>query len=136
MKNKTLTFIIKYGLIMGGIFMLVVSSIIIRNGYLDKEITERNEKVVVKVIDCYETGKRNYFLKFEFENNVVIKRTKAKYCRNIKDTNVTELLTNENHDRFIFVDEYETNNDFLFGFILSGFALTIVFKGYKSLKRM
>ena len=116
--------------------MLIVSSIIVRNGYLDKKITERNEKVVVRVIDCYETGKRNYFLKFEFENKIVVKRTKAKYCRNLIDTNQTELLTNENHNRFIFIDEYETDNDFLFGFILSGFALVIIFKGYNSLKRM
>ena len=114
--------------------MLVISSIIIRNGYLDKEITERNEKVVVRVIDCYETGKKNYFLKFAFENNIVVKRTKAKYCRNLKNTNQTELLTNENRDRYIFIDEYETDNDFLFGFILSGVALIIIFKGYKSLK--
>jgi hypothetical protein len=118
---------------MGGIFMLLVSLIIIRNGYLDKEITDRNEKITVKVIDCYETGKSNYFLKFEFENKVFVKRTKSIYCRNLKNKNETELLSNKKHDKFIFIDEYETDNDFLFGFILSGLAFVIIFKGYKSL---
>lgn len=134
MKNRILTFINKYGLIIGGIFMLLVSLIIIRNGYLDKQISERNEKVIVKVIDCYETGKRNYFLKFEFDNKEFVKRTKAQYCRNLKNTNETELLSNKNHDRFIFIDEYETDNDFLYGFLLIGFALVIIFKGYKKLR--
>ncbi len=74
--------------------MLFISSIIIRNGYVDKEITKRNEKVVVRVIDCYEAGKKNYFLKFVFENKIVVKRNKAKYCKNLKNKNQTELLTN------------------------------------------
>ena len=136
MKNKILIFIVKYGLIIGGIFMLLLSSIIIRNGYLDQEITERNEKVTVKVIDCYETGKRNYFLKFEFKNKEFVKRTKAQYCRKLVNKNETEMLTNKNRDRFIFSDELDTDNDFLFGFILSGIALVIIFKGYQSFKRM
>lgn len=114
--------------------MLAVGFIGFRNGYLDKKITERNETVVVNVIDCYETGRSNYFFKFEFENNVVVKRTKAKYCRNLKDSDQVKMLANENHDRFIFIDEYQSDNDFLFGFILSGFALVIIFKGYQKLK--
>ena len=135
MKNKIQSFINNYGLIIGGILMLLISLIIIRNGYLDYEIKERNEKVVVKVIDCSKTGKNNYFFKFEYDNKVFVKRTKAKYCRNLKNINETELLSNKKYDRFIFVDEYETDNDFLYGFLLSGVALLILFKGIKKLKQ-
>ncbi len=114
--------------------MILVSLIIIRNGYLDKKITERNKTVNVKVIDCYETGKRNYFLKFEFNDKIFVKRTKEKYCKEINDTESIQLLTNQNHDRFIFADEYKTDNDFVYGFLLLGFAFVITFKGYRNLK--
>jgi hypothetical protein len=134
-KNKILVFINNYGLIIAGISMLLISIVILRNGYLDKEITERNETVSVKVIDCYETGKSNYFIKFEFNNRVIVKRTKAEYCRKLKNKSEVEMLSNETFDRFIFLEEYESDNDFLFGFILSGLALLIIFKGSKKLKR-
>jgi len=132
--NKILKYLIKYGLILGGIFMILVSLIIIRNGYLDKKITESNKTVNVKVIDCYETGKRNYFLKFEFNGKTFVKRTKEKYCKKINDTENIELLTNQNNDRFIFADEYETDNDFVYGLLLLGFATLIIYKGYRNLK--
>ena len=134
MRNKILTFLTKYGLILGGIFMILVSLIIIRNGYLDKKITESNKTVNVKVIDCYQTGKRNYFLKFELNGKTFVKRTKEKYCKKIKDAENIQLLTNQNNDRFIFADEYKTDNDFVNGFLLLGFALVIIFKGYRNLK--
>ena len=134
MKIKILTFLNKYGLIIGGIFMILISLIVIRNGYLDKKITERNITVDVKIINCYETGKSNYFLKFKFNGKTFVKRTKAKYCNEIKGADTKKLLTNENNDRFIFTDEYETDNDFLYGLILIGFASIIIFKGYKNLK--
>jgi len=133
-KIKILTFLNKYGLIIGGIFMILISLIVIRNGYLDKKITERNITVDVKIINCYETGKSNYFLKFKFNGKTFVKRTKAKYCNEIKGADTKKLLTNENNDRFIFTDEYETDNDFLYGLILIGFASIIIFKGYKNLK--
>lgn len=114
--------------------MILVSLIIIRNGYLDKKITESNKAVNAKVIDCYETGKRNYFLKFEFNGKTFVKRTKAKYCEKLKDTENVQLLTNQNNDRFIFADEYKTDNDFVYGFLLIGFASIIIFKGYRNLK--
>ncbi|UKM66622.1 hypothetical protein GSB9_03212 [Flavobacteriaceae bacterium GSB9] len=135
MKNKTLTFLNKYGLILGGVFMILVSLIIIRNGYLDKKITERNKTVDVKIIDCYDSGRSNYFLKFKFNGKTFVKRTKAKYCEEIKGAENFKLLTNENNDRFIFQDEYETDNDFLYGFILIGVASIIIIKAYKTLKK-
>lgn len=111
--------------------MFLISLIVLRNGYLDKEITERNEKVIVKVIDCSEDGNRSYFLKFEFNNKVFVKRTEFKYCKEIEHTNKIELLSNKSYDRFIFPDEYKTNNNFLFGFLLSAIALIIIYKGNK-----
>lgn len=134
MKIKILTFVNKLGLLIGGIIMILISLIIIRNGYLDKKITERNKIVDVKIIDCYQTVKRNYFLKFEFNGKTFVKRTKAKYCNEVKSAETSKLLTNESNDRFIFLDEYETDNDFLYGNILIGFAFIIILKGYKNIK--
>ena len=114
--------------------MILVSLIIIRNGYLDKEITENKKTVNVKVVDCYESGKRNYFLKFEFNGKIFVKRTKKEYCDRIKNAENIELLTNQNSDRFIFADEYESDNDFVDGLLLLGFATVIIFKGYRNLK--
>lgn len=101
---------------------------------MDKKITERNKTVDVKIIDCYESGRSNYFLKFKFNGKTFVKRTKAKYCEEIKGVKNFKLLTNENNDRFIFQDEYETDNDFVYGFLLLGLATVIIFKGYGNLK--
>jgi hypothetical protein len=112
--------------------MILISLIVLRNGYLDKKITERNKTVLIKVIDCYDSGNSNYFLKFEFKGKTFVKRTKGFYCKEISGKNEIELLSNESNDRFIFLDEYETDNDFFFGSILGLFGLFVIYKGNKN----
>ena len=134
MKDKILSFISNYGLIVGGIFMIMISIIGLRNGYLDKQITERNETVKVKVIDCSETGNRHYFLKFEFKGKTFVKRTKSLYCEKISGKSEIEMLSNKKNDRFIFSDEYKTDNDYFFSSILGLMGIFIIYKGSKSKK--
>lgn len=136
MKDKILIFLYRYGLIIGGVFMLLVSLIILRNGYLDKQMTEKNEKVTVKVIGCTKDRNGNYFFEFEFDNEVFLKRTKAQYCRYLKNENEAIMLTNKNRDRFIFRNEYKTNNNFIYGILFMGIALVIVFKGFKNRNKL
>jgi hypothetical protein len=112
--------------------MILISLIVLRNGYLDKKITERNKTVLIKVIDCYDSVNSNYFLKFEFKGKTFVKRTKGIYCKEIHGKNEIELLSNESNDRFIFLDEYETDNDFFFGSILGLFGLFVIYKGNKN----
>ena len=114
--------------------MLLISLIVLRNGYLDKKITERNKTELVKIISCYDSGNSNYFLKFEFNNKIFVKRTKGFYCQEIYGKDEIEMLSNKNNDRFIFLDEYETDNDFFFGSILSVLALFIIYKGMKKVR--
>ena len=111
--------------------MILISLIVLRNGYLDKKITERNKTVLIKVIDCYDSGNSNYFLKFEFKGKTFVKRTKGFNCKEISGKNEIELLSNESNERFIFLDEYETDNDFFFGSIIGLFGLFVVYQGNK-----
>lgn len=112
--------------------MMLISYIILRNGYLDKKITERNKVVTVKVIDCSNSGNNSSFFKFEFNNKTFVKRTKSSYCQKISGKKEIEMLTNEDNDRFIFSDEYKTDNDYTFGFLMSIIGIIIIYKGIKS----
>ncbi|MEN3323580.1 hypothetical protein VP395_07565 [Mariniflexile soesokkakense] len=127
--NRFFNFITENGLAIGGFFMILISCIVLRNGYLDEKITEKNNYVKVRVVDCYEYGKRNYFLKFEYDEKTYVKRTKALYCEKVSGKNEIEILINDNKDGFILLDEYE--NDFTFGIILFSISLVIIYKGVK-----
>ena len=134
MKDKILSFIAKYGLVIGGMFMIMISIIGLRNGYLDKQITERNKTEIVSVIDCSSSGNNSYFLKFEFNGKTFVKRTKSSYCKKISGKSEIEMLSNENNDRFIFADEYKTDNDYFFSSILALMGIFIIYKGRKKKK--
>ena len=115
--------------------MIIISIIGLRNGYLDKQVTERNKSVKVEVIDCSETGNGHYFLKFKFKGKEHVKRTKYLYCDRISGKNQIEMLTNESNDRFIFSDEYETDDDYFFSSILTIIGIFIIYKGIQSKKK-
>lgn len=110
--------------------MVLVSGIIIRNGFIDKKITEQNILVEVTVIDCSEFGKRNYFLDLEYNGKTFTKRTKKQYCERLNKRDKIEMLANKTKDEFIFINEYKNDNDFVYGFILLGIGLIITYKGW------
>lgn len=130
--NKFLNIFSRYGLIFGGAFIILISSIILTNGYLKNKIVERNETVIVKVIDCYEYKRNYYFLKFEYKNKNFTKRTKYSYCKKYSSVDNVKMLTNENNDKFIFPDENIKNNNYFFGLILSFMGIIIIIKGLKT----
>ena len=75
MSSKIISFIVEKGLILGGLLMLMISGIILRNGYLDQQITEQNRMVSVEVLECESNGK-SYFMKFTHKGEKFVKRTK------------------------------------------------------------
>ena len=130
MKNKITLFIRNYGLVLGGILMLIVSMIGIRNGYKEKDITEDNRIVTVKIIKLSER-RSNYHLKLEYKNKTFVERIDAENFRRIKGKKEVKMLTNKEHNTFIFSDAYEKNNNFLFGSLLGLIGLVIIYKGKK-----
>jgi len=130
LKNKIILFIKNYGLVLGGILMLIVSLIGIRNGYIEKEITEGNKIVNVKVLKLSES-RSNYHLKLEYRNKTFVERIDAENFRRIKGKTEVKMLTNKEHNKFIFSDAYEQNNNFLFGSLLGIIGLIIIYKGAK-----
>lgn len=132
--NKFLSFLYNQGLIIGGALTLIISIVILINGLKEKQITQENNRVKVKIVDCYKTGNNHYFLKFEFNKKTFIKRTKAYYCNRISNNEEVTMLTNKQLSSFIFLDEFEKDNNFTSGIILSILAVIIIFKGFKQKK--
>uniref|UniRef100_UPI00404A7979 hypothetical protein n=2 Tax=Flavobacterium sp. TaxID=239 RepID=UPI00404A7979 len=138
MKDKFLNFIITYGLALGGFFVIIIGLIGIRNYYLNYEITKTNEKVTVRIIECYSRisplakyGRKDYFIKFEYNKKVHIKRTLSKYCKKIEGQLYIEMLVNDKKDSFIFVDEVEDKVVIISSFLLIIVGLFIAYKGLK-----
>jgi len=62
LKSKIISFIITKGLIIGGLFLLIIAIIVLNNGVVKKRITEQNKIVTAKVPekpkDCDNLGQR------------------------------------------------------------------------------
>ncbi|MFH4968743.1 hypothetical protein V8G61_11125 [Gaetbulibacter sp. M240] len=136
MKSKLLSFIIKYGLLIGGLFMLLISLIIINNGFKKKQITKENKIVTVKVIesptDCDNLGRRRDYCKLKFNGQIFVKNVNRIFCELVVGKKEIKMLTNEKKDELVFPNEYENSKDFLYGILLVLFAIVISYKGWKN----
>lgn len=130
MKNKIILFLNKYGLILGGVVIIIVSLIGLRNGYIEKEITEENRIVKVKVLELSES-RSNYYLKLQYDNKAFVERIDATNFRRIKGKEEIQMLTNKEYSKFIFPDAFKQNNNFLYGSLLGFVGLIIIYKGTK-----
>jgi len=108
--------------------MLIVSSIVLRNGIIDKEITEQNKQVKVQIKD-WTKSRKTHFVKLQYKDQNISKRTNGEYYRKFKDENEVLMLTNKEENRFIFPDEFQQKNGYLYGIILVIISLIILYKG-------
>ncbi|MDF0708279.1 hypothetical protein [Flagellimonas okinawensis] len=131
MKTKTLTFLNKYGLKVGGIFMVLVSLLVIRNGVIKKKITEENRIVSAKVLEtplnCDNLGRRGGYYKLEFNGKVFVKNGNRLICEQVFGKESVDVLTNLKKDKIVFLNEYENSNDILYGTLLVLIGLVITF---------
>ncbi len=125
-----LLFLKKYGLILGGILMIIVSLIGVRNGFIEQKITKENRIANVRVLELSES-RSNYYLKLQYGNKAFVERIDATNFRRIKGKEEIQMLTNKEHSKFIFPDAFKQNNNFLYGSLLGFIGLIIIFKGTK-----
>ncbi|GGZ94223.1 hypothetical protein [Algibacter mikhailovii] len=139
MNEKTKAFLNSKGLIFGGFFMIAISLIIIWKGIEKKRITEENRIVVATVLetptDCDNLGRRGGYYKLQFNDRIFVKSGNRIICESIVGKNEVDVLTNEEMDEIVLVNEYEEYN------LWSGFALVFIgsiisFKGWRSQKRL
>lgn len=125
---------------MDGLFVVLLGINCIYNYYLDYEITKRNEKVSVRVIECDTnpsfSGRhgRNRYIKFEYNNKVHVKRTSLKYCKKIEGELYIEMLTNKEKDRFVFIGELDETIEHISSLLLITIGFFITYKGLKKEK--
>jgi hypothetical protein len=135
LKSKIISFISKYGLVIGGLFMLLISGVIINNGFLKQQITKENIIVTAKVIEspknCDDLGRRGGYCKIEFSGKIFIKNLDEVFCGLVANKKEVKMLTNAKMDELLFLNEYENSNDFVYGFLLGLFAIVIIYKGFK-----
>ena len=139
MNQKIKTFLASKGLIFGGFFMIAISLIIIWKGIEKKQITEENRIVVATVVeaptDCNDLGRRGGYYKLQFNDKVFVKSGNRIICESIVGKKEVDVLTNEEMDEIVLINEYEEYN------LWSGFVLVLVgsfisFKGWRSQKRL
>ncbi|UKM66598.1 hypothetical protein GSB9_03188 [Flavobacteriaceae bacterium GSB9] len=125
----------KYGLIIGGLIILLVTLINLNHEFTIKRITEENKIVVAQVIDspkdCDNLGRRGEYCKLEFNGQIFVKNLNRIFCELVVDKKEIKMLTNEKMDELIFLNEYENSNDFVYGILLGLFSIVIIYKGLK-----
>ncbi|MEO9480080.1 MAG: hypothetical protein ABJO28_14360 [Maribacter dokdonensis] len=135
MKSKIISFIITKGLIIGGLFMLIIAVIVLNNGVVKKRITEQNKIITAKVLetpkDCDNLGRRGGYYKLTYNGQVFVKKGNRLICETIIGKSDLEVLTNEKEDKIVFLNEYEESNDFWSGILLGIIGIVIAYKGWK-----
>ena len=110
-------------LFFGGLFLIVIALITIRNAFVKYKIYKSKEVVIVtllKLPNCENGSYGNKFLTLQYENSKFILRTKCKYVSNFKVGQKIEMYHKEGTKDFIFRNENvltELIADFLIGFI-------------------
>ncbi|WP_375324926.1 hypothetical protein [Flagellimonas sp. GZD32] len=133
MKSKTLKFLIQYGLKIGGLFIILISFIVINNGIVRRKITKENRIVSAKVLEvpleCNNLGRRGGYYKLELNGQIFVKNGNRFICEQVIGKDKVDVLTNSKKDKIIFINEYQNSNDFLYGTILMLFGLGIALQG-------
>lgn len=131
MKSKILPFLNKNGLKVGGLFMVLVSLVVIRNGLITKKMTEENRIVSAKVLetplDCDNLGRRGGYYKLEFNGKIFVKNGNRLICEQVFGKESVDVLTNLKKDKIVFKNEFENSNDILHGTLLVLMGLVITF---------
>ena len=130
--------VLDYIFIGGVILMVTVSLIGILKTYEKKTIKDRGEQVLAEVIEapnsCENLGRRPPYSKIKYNENVFIKRTDLEYCHFVSGKSTVLMLTNEQGDELIFLNEYDPM-DFAFSGGIFLIALLISFKYFAPKKK-
>ena len=131
----TIKFIANYGLIFGGLFMLLIGTLGLNKAKTQMEITEEARKVTVEIIeapsDCERIGRRGGFCKLKYNDKVFNKKTGRKFCRLVEGKKEITMFTNAEKDKLIFLNEYEKEHNWISGIGLCLFGIIITYKGWK-----
>jgi len=126
-------------LIIGGLFMVTISLLLIWKEVEKKQITDGNRIVTATVIktpaDCNDLGSRGGYYTLKFNDIIFVKRGDKNICESIVGKKEVKVLTNEKMDEIVWIDEYE-EIDIWSGFLLVFIGSVISFKGYRSLKHV
>ncbi|MBM1106964.1 hypothetical protein JQC67_12505 [Aurantibacter crassamenti] len=128
-------FIANYGLIIGGLFILLFGLLAMNKAKTQMDITTEGRKVMVEVIesppDCERIGRRGGFAKLKFNGKVFNKKTGHKFCSLVEGKKKITMLTNAEKSKIIFLNEYEKENNWIAGIGLCLFGIVIAYKGWK-----
>ena len=115
--------------------MSIIAIIILTNGVVKKRITEQNKIVTAKVLetpkDCDNLGRSGGYYKLTYNGQVFVKKGNRLICEAIIGKSDVDVLTNENNDKIVFLNEYEESNDFWSGILLGIIGIVITYKGWK-----
>ena len=118
----------------GCLLMIVVSLGIIKKTFEKKTISEYGKIVIVNVIEapanCSEVTTRGGYCKLRYNGEVFGKKAGIKFCSLVSKNTTVSMLTNEDQDVFLFVDEYDPMQ-FLYAIAIFLIAIIIGIKGLR-----
>ncbi|WP_422350307.1 hypothetical protein [Flagellimonas sp.] len=139
MKSKITSALIfffgNYGLILGGLFMVLIGFIVMNKARTQMNLTEEGRRVPVEILkspaDCDRIGRRGGYCTLKFNGREIIKRTGHKFCELVEGKKEIVMLTNAEKSKLIFLNEYEKEHNWISGIGLCLFGIVITYKGWK-----
>lgn len=95
-------------LLIGGLFLVVIAVITTPNAYLNYEIKELKQIVVVKLIElpnCGNGSYKNKFVRLEYNGSEIIKRTSCKYVDKFNLGQKIKIFHKNGTNNFVFQNE-------------------------------
>ncbi len=131
MKTRFWMLVGKYGLLIGSIFIIVISSVLLYKTYEEYTITKEGNEVIVKILEapdpCDTIGKRGGYCRLLFIDEVFVKKAGREFCHLVSQKDFVKMYTNPKRTVLIFNEEHQAI-DFLYGFLLLAFGLVIAVK--------
>lgn len=118
----------------GCLLMIVVSLGLIWKSFERRTITERGKTIIANIVeapaDCSELTTRGGYCKLKYNGKVFGKKAGIKFCSLVSKNTTVSMLTNEDEDVFLFVDEYDPI-EFLYSIAIIIIAIIIGIKGLR-----
>jgi hypothetical protein len=100
--------IMNKALLIGGLVLVVIATITTPNAYLNYEIKESKQIVIVKLVElpnCENGSYKNKFVRFEFKGSEITKRTSCKYVDKFHVGQNIEMFHKNTTNNFVFRNE-------------------------------
>lgn len=126
-------------LLLGGIFVLFASSMVIWGNLIDYDIYRNGFEITANVVEapenCENISSRGGYCKLEYKGKIYVEKAGNKFCDLVSGKKKVKMLTNENLSDLMFPGEFDSF-EFSSGFILLAFSIFLIIRNFKQKKEI